>query len=101
MSLENENLAYKQMKRARLESKLGLNKEEKMVDFEQLKQEKKERQKNKPDMKPDSLIAGWLFYIVIMIGGLIFNDYITIAITSTIIFFIWRRDAIERENGRK
>lgn len=71
------------------------------IDLEKIRKEKLERQKNQPDIKPDSLTGGWFLYIVVMIGGMIFNAYLGIAIVATIYFFYWRHDQIERANGRK
>ena len=79
---------------------MNQKKEDNYIDFEKLKREKLEKQLNRPDTKPDSLIGGWIIYIFVMIAGLIFNDYITLAIFATIVFFWWRHDEIEKDNGR-
>ena len=44
---------------------------------------------------------GWIIYIIVMIGGMIFVDYIYLAIFATIYFFRWRHNKIEEANGRK
>ena len=72
-----------------------------IIDIEKLKQDKIEYQKTHPDIKPDCLISGWIIYIFIMIAGLIFVDYIFLAIAATIIFFKWKHNKIEEANGRK
>lgn len=76
-------------------------KENNTIDIEKIKQEKLERQKSQPDIKPDCLSSGWFIYIFIMIGGLIFVDYIYLAIFATVVFFAWRHNKIEEANGRK
>ena len=101
MDKEKKYLTYDQMEIERLKRNAHKYKEVNYIDYDKLEQEKRERQKNQPDMKPDSLIAGWFLYIFVMIGGLIFYDYFILAIAATIIFFTWRHDAIEKENGRK
>lgn len=66
---------------------------------------RKERERNGiyeiKDVKPDTLVGGWFLYIIVMIGGLIFVDYIYLAIFATIYFFSWRHNEIEKANGRK
>ena len=77
------------------------NIKEEYIDIEKLKQEKIEYQKTHPDIKPDCLTGGWFLYILVMIGGMIFVDYIFLAVFATVIFFTWRHDKIEEANGRK
>lgn len=71
--------------------------------IDQLKKEQREKEgiTERKDIKPDSLIGGWVLYIIVMIGGLIFVDYIVLAVFATIYFFTWRHREIERANGRK
>lgn len=73
----------------------------KYIDMEKIKQDKIEYHKTHPDVKPDCLVGGWILYIIVMIGGMIFKDYFFLAIYATIYFFWWRHDKIERANGRK
>lgn len=76
-------------------------KNRKYIDMDELHKKKVEYHQTHPDIKPDSLVGGWILYIIVMIGGMIFVDYISLAIFATIFFFSWRHNQIERANGRK
>lgn len=76
------------------------NEEPKYIDLEKLEAEKRERMKNKPDIKPDCLVSGWILYLIVMIGGIIFYDYIYLAIGASLYFFLWRKRQIDIANGR-
>ena len=73
----------------------------KYIDIEELKKEKKKYYETHPDIKPDCLATGWILYLIVMIGGLIFVDYVFLAIFATIVFFSWRHNKIEEANGRR
>jgi hypothetical protein len=76
------------------------NEEPNYIDFEKLHQEKMERMKNHKDIMPDNLISGWILYLIVMIGGVIFYDYIPMAIIATLYFLLWRQRQIDIANGR-
>lgn len=92
-------LLFEEMEKCELEEDMYITKER----IAQLKEEERIRNGiyTRKDIKPDSLIGGWMLYIIVMIGGLIFNDYILLAIFATVYFFYWRRKEIDKANGRR
>ena len=94
------NIKYELFKMQQ-ETEKEMKKNQKHVDFEELERQKIEYYKTHEDIKPDSLSAGWFIYIFVMIGGMIFVDYIWLAIFATLYFIWWRKDQVDRANGRK
>lgn len=49
------------------------------------------------DLQIDKLVVGWIVYIAVMIGSIIFKDCISIWIFGSIYFYFWRKDVIKKE----
>ena len=71
------------------------------INISELRLKNPDYHKDLPDVKPSCLFNGWVAYLIVMIGGLIFRGYVAIAIIATIYFFSWRHNKIEEANGRK
>lgn len=49
------------------------------------------------DSQIDKLVIGWFVYIAVMLGSIIFKDFISIWIFGSIYFYFWRKDVIKKE----
>lgn len=51
--------------------------------------------KHKEAVPPEEdIFIGWVWYIIIMLVGVIFKDRLSIWITATVIFFLWKNGKI-------
>ena len=48
------------------------------------------------DSEVNGMLTGWLIYIAVMFGGIIFRDVIIIWVVATIYFFIWRKEKLKK-----
>ena len=53
---------------------------------------------NKEPPSDDDMFVGWVWYIVIMVGALIFKECLMIWVFATIVFFLWKKGFL---NGGK
>lgn len=53
--------------------------------------------KQRQDSQIDGLVIGWMWYILLMVISVIFNDRIGLWALWTFIFFSWRFDKIKKE----
>ena len=55
---------------------------------------------NEPEYYKDSEVpvvaVGWIIYAIVMIGSIIFKDFISLWVISTIFFFYWRRNQLKK-----
>ena len=49
------------------------------------------------DSQIDKLVIGWIIYIAVMIGSMIFKGFISVWIFGSIFFYFWRKDVIKKE----
>ena len=54
--------------------------------------------KNPPE--PDYSI-GWIYYILGLVGSFLFNDWITMWLLCTFVFWWWRKEKRDSESGKK
>lgn len=51
-----------------------------------------------PRPPEDDVFVGWVWYIVIMLVGVIFKDRLTIWVFSTAVFFLWKNGCLNGGN---